>query len=74
MAHFAKIENNVVSKVIVVDNKHEANGQEYLNSLGLFGTWIQTSYNGNFRGKFASIGDIYDADLDIFYTQETLES
>lgn len=66
MAHFAKIENNIVTQVVVVDNEHEANGQEFLNSLGLDGTWIQTSYNGNIRGKFAGIGDTYDSVADVF--------
>ncbi len=60
MAHFAKIENGVVTNVIVVDDAHEANGQTYLNSLGLEGTWVQTSYNANFGKKFAGIGDTYD--------------
>jgi len=61
MAHFAKIENGVVTQVIVVDNQHEANGNEYLNGLGLEGTWVQTSYNANFGKKFAAIGDTYVA-------------
>lgn len=66
MAHFAKIENGIVTNVVVVDNEHEANGQEFLNSLGLEGTWIQTSYNANFRKKFAGLGDTYDAERDAF--------
>ena len=66
MAHFAKIENGRVINVLVVDNKHEANGEAYLNSIGLDGRWIQTSYNGSIRGKFAGIGDIYNEELDIF--------
>ena len=35
----------------------------------LFGAdtrWVQTSYNGNFRGKYAGIGDVYDADANEF--------
>lgn len=72
MAHFAKIENDIVTNVIVVDNAYEEDGQAYLNSIGLNGTWIQTSYNANFRGKFAGIGDIYDAENDIF-TSPSLE-
>lgn len=60
MAHFAKIENGIVTNVVVVDNAHEANGEEYLNSLGLEGTWVQTSYNANFGKKFAGIGDTFD--------------
>lgn len=66
MAHFAKIESGIVTQVVVVDNEHEADGEAYLNSLGLEGTWVQTSYNGNIRGKFAAIGDTYDKKKDIF--------
>ena len=74
MAHFAKIENGIVTTVLVVDDKHETYGQEYLNGLGLEGTWIQTSYNNSFRGKFAGIGDIYDEVNDIFISPTTEES
>lgn len=28
--------------------------------------WVQTSYNGSFRGKYASIGDTYDAEANEF--------
>jgi hypothetical protein len=66
MAHFAKIEEGIVTQVVVVDNEHEEYGEEYLNSLGLEGQWIQTSYNGNFRGAFAGLGFAYDAELDEF--------
>ena len=66
MAHFAKIENNIVINVVVVDNEHEEYGQEYLNSLGLEGTWIQTSYNKNFRKNYAGIGYTYDEQRDAF--------
>lgn len=66
MAHFAKIENGIVTNVVVVDNEFEATGQKYLNDLGLEGTWIQTSYNHSFAGKFAAIGDTYDAKKKIF--------
>jgi hypothetical protein len=65
MAHFAKVENGVVTNVVVVD-EHEDNGQEFLNSIGLDGTWIQTSYNGNIRGKYAGIGDVYNKTKDRF--------
>jgi hypothetical protein len=66
MAHFAKIEDGLVTQVVVVDNEHEADGEAYLNSLGLDGTWVQTSYNGNIRGKYAAIGDTYDEVADVF--------
>lgn len=68
MAHFAKInENNKVVEVLVVDNSQEHRGQDFLAiDCGLGGTWIQTSYNANIRGKFAGIGDTYDAVNDRF--------
>ena len=75
MAHFAKIENNVVTSVLVVANSDcgggefpdsEVVGQEFLASLGLTGEWKQTSYHNNFRGRYASFGYTYDADLDEF--------
>lgn len=66
MAHFAKIEDGIVTNVVVVDNEHEADGEAYLNSLGLEGTWVQTSYNANIRGKYAAIGDTYDSVADEF--------
>lgn len=72
MAHFAEINSdNKVLRVLVVDNSQEHRGQEFLaNDCNLGGTWIQTSYNANFRGKFAGIGDIYDPVNDLFYTPE----
>ncbi len=74
MAHFAKIENNVVTQVIVVANKDtaDANGveKEYIGAAfceKLFGgTWKQTSYNGNKRKNYAGIGYTYNADIDAF--------
>ena len=70
MAHFAEIDNNnKVLRVLVVDNSQEHRGQDFLaNELGLGGTWIQTSYNENFRGKYAGIGDTYDPVQDVFIT------
>jgi hypothetical protein len=68
MAHFAKIEDGIVRQIIVVNNEVilDENGIEQ-ESIGakfcadLFGgQWVQTSYNANFRGKYASIGDRYD--------------
>jgi hypothetical protein len=38
MAHYAKVENGIVTQVIVADNKEWCE-----NNLG--GTWVQTSYN-----------------------------
>ena len=75
MAHFAELDaNNVVLRVIVVDNKDtsDVNGveKEYIGAAfceKLFGgTWKQTSYNGNFRKNYAGIGYAYHADIDAF--------
>jgi hypothetical protein len=80
MAHFAQVSDGIVRNVIVVSNddcgggdfpESEAVGQAFIASLGLEGEWKQTSYNANFRGKYAGIGDIYDADLDEFVTPES---
>lgn len=75
IAHFAKVEDGIVREVIVVDNKDcgdlefpesEAVGATFINSIGLTGTWKQTSYNGNFRGIYAGVGHTYDAENDEF--------
>jgi hypothetical protein len=75
MAHYAQIdENNIVTQVIVIDNKDtaDANGveKEYIGAAfceRLFGgTWKQTSYNGNIRKNYAGIGYTYQADIDAF--------
>jgi len=68
MAHFARIENGIVMEVIVVNNEvlldEEKNEQESIgtnfcqNTFG--GQWVQTSYNANFRNKFAGIGDLWN--------------
>jgi hypothetical protein len=72
MAHFAEIDSdNKVLRVLVIDNSQEHRGQEFLaNDLGLGGTWLQTSYNNNIRGKYAAIGDTYDPINDVFVTPE----
>ena len=76
MAHFAHLDDsNAVTRVIVISDDvvadpapdNEADGQAFIaNVLGLSGTWMQVSYNGNFRGSFPGLGFIYDADLDEF--------
>lgn len=75
MAHFAKIENDKVTSVIVVSNddcgggnfpESEAIGQAFIASLGLTGEWLQTSYHANFRAYYAGIEFSYDANKDEF--------
>ena len=79
MSHFAKVENGIVTQVIVIE-------QDVLNT-GLWGDpslWIKTSYNTRanvhytpntntpsgqpaLRGNYAGIGYTYDKDRDVFY-------
>jgi hypothetical protein len=79
MAHFAKVENGVVTQVIVID-------QETLN-LGHWGDpslWVQTSYNTiagqhtqggtPLRGNYAGIGYTYDKENDVFYAPKPFSS
>lgn len=75
MAHFAKIEDGIITQVIVVSNddcgglefpESEPIGQKFITSIGLDGEWLQTSYNGNFRGRYAGIGYSYDSERDMF--------
>lgn len=77
MAHFARVADGTVREVIVVANddcgggdfpESEPIGQAFIASLGLTGTWLQTSYHANFRGKYAGIGDVYDEATDTFTT------
>jgi len=71
MAHFARVENGVVTQVIVID-------QETLNT-GHWGdpaSWVQTSYNTQggvhslggtpLRKNYAGIGYTYDSVRDAF--------
>lgn len=75
MAHFAELDaNNVVLRVIVVATKDnstadgvekESIGQAFCERL-LGGRWVQTSYNGNIRKRYAGIGYTYNETLDAF--------
>lgn len=77
MAHFAQLdENNLVTQVIVIHNNElldengnetEAKGIAFCQSLfGPNGRWVQTSYNNNFRKRYAGNGFTYDAQRDAF--------
>ena len=88
MAHFAKVNNGIVTQVIVAE-------QSYIDSLvdNEPGIWVQTSYNTRggvhyqpdsntpsddqskaLRGNYAGIGYSYDEEHDIFYTQKPFAS
>lgn len=82
MAHFAELgENNVVLRVIVVANEElmvdgvesEEKGAQFCHDL-LGGVWKQTSYNGNFRVRYAGTGYTYDSELDAFITPQPYPS
>jgi hypothetical protein len=76
MSHWAEIdENNIVIRVLVGDNNNLANDEGYqwlVNNLG--GTWIQTSYNNNFRKQYAGIGYSYDPVADVFIAPQPYPS
>ena len=67
-AHAARVEEDIVREVIVIPymDDDDAKVTEYCNGIGLAGTWLDTSYLGARRGKYAGVGDRYDADLDEF--------
>ena len=81
MTHFAKIENDIVTQVIVAE-------QDFINTLD--GEWIQTSYNTRggihygqdgqpddsvaLRGNHAGIGYTYDRMNDVFYSPQPYSS
>ncbi len=70
MAHYAFLdENNVVIEVITgIDETDLIEGLDPETWYGNFRgqTCKRTSYNGNYRGAYAGIGFIYDAELDEF--------
>ena len=86
MSHFAKVENGIVTEVLVVE-------QDFINTgaLGDPSLWIQTSYNtiGNvhldpvtrqpdggiaLRGNYAVIGGTYDAVNNVFISPKPFPS
>jgi len=79
MSHFAKIENNIVTQVIVAE-------QDVIDS-GLFGSpsaWVQTSYNTYggehrlggtpLRKNYAGVGYTYDSERDAFIPPQPYNS
>jgi hypothetical protein len=78
MAHYAFLnENNVVTEVIVgIDETELIEGLDTETWYGNFRNQkcVRTSYNGNIRGKYAGIGDTYNAEEDIFITPQPYAS
>lgn len=85
MAHFAELnEDNKVIRVIVISNDetHDENGLEN-EALGiafcksLYGQdtkWVQTSYSGSTRNKFAGVDDFFDEELNAFISTKPFAS
>lgn len=85
MSHFAKVENGIVTEVLVVE-------QDFIDTgaLGDPSLWIQTSYNtlGSvhlgtdrkpdggiaLRGNYAAVGSTYDAEHDVFISKRPFPS
>jgi hypothetical protein len=76
MAYFAKIENDIVTEVIVINDEVVENkdfpesepiGIIFCRSVyGEDTEWLQTSYESNFRGIYAGIGMVYNSTKDEF--------
>jgi hypothetical protein len=84
MAHYAKIEDGIVTQVIVAE-------QDFMDLGRLPGQWLQTSYNTRggvhykpnsdesdggvaLRMNYASIGYTYDSTLDAFIPPKPYDS
>ena len=76
MAYYAEVDaNDIVTRVVVVANEvthatetgveDEALGAAFLTDL-LGGDWVQTSYNGTMRVRYAGIGYLFDRERDEF--------
>jgi len=74
MSHFAQIENNITTLVLVVDDNDildekgsvsEALGIQFcIDQLG--GNWVGTSHNLDGMYNFAGTGDTYDSTSGVF--------
>ncbi len=61
MTHFAKVQDGIVTQVIVAEPEFF---DTFVDSSA--GEWIQTSYTGSIRKNYAGIGFTYDKDRDAF--------
>jgi hypothetical protein len=74
MAHYAFLdEDNIVTEVITgIDETELIEGKDPETWYGEFRGQVckRTSYNGNYRGRYAGIGYRYDEELDEFIEPE----
>ena len=79
------ISNNelLTQKIVTTDEgfinvstvESEQKGIEFCKSLyGADTNWVQTSYNGSFRGKYAAIGDTYENGAFVAPVVEAIET
>ena len=69
----------IVKRVVVVDNAHvesdeHASGENWCSTFFGGGNWKQTSYNHNFRKKYAGVGDVYDSAKNKFLSPQPFAS
>jgi hypothetical protein len=65
MAHHAKIENGIVTSVIVtMDSDEDTFSARMLAETGE--QWVRTSFNNRIRYNFAGLGYTYDPEADAF--------
>ena len=61
MSHYAKVEDNLVTRVIVAEPEFF---ESFVDSSP--GEWLQCSYNNNIRKNYPGIGYTYDSVRDAF--------
>jgi len=69
MAHYAKVTNSLVTRVIVAEAEFF---DTFVDSSP--GEWIQTSYSGSIRKNYAGIDYTYDATRDAFIAPQPYPS
>ena len=83
MAHFVEInEEGIVQRGLVLSNKIITQDGEEVEELGIAylknmfpdTDWVQTSYNGNFRKRYAGRGMKYDVERDAFIPPQPFPS
>jgi hypothetical protein len=85
MAHFARVEDNIVTQVLVIPDSQEDRGNDYLSlDLGLGGSWYKTSYNTiggvhvlggtPYRKNYAGIGYTFDSNRQAFIAPKPFAS
>lgn len=67
MSKFAKIENNVVSNIVVIPDEFDESSSEYLASIGLLGVWIKSP---TMTGSEAAVGLVYNSENNMFLSQK----